>query len=87
MRTLDDWKIIIENQENSGMSINEFCKANDISTASFYKNRKIIKPSVPSFNKVEVVDQDVPQTVEFTIDGHTIRCEFKYLHIIIGALL
>lgn len=35
-----DWKALISEQENSGLSIDEFCEMKGIHYTSFYKNRK-----------------------------------------------
>lgn len=35
-----DWKSLISEQEESGLSIDEFCESKGIHYTSFYKNRK-----------------------------------------------
>lgn len=35
-----DWKKIIEDQANSGLSISKYCIENNITVSMFYKNKK-----------------------------------------------
>ena len=35
-----DWKKIIDDQQCSGLTINNYCKERGISISSFYKNKK-----------------------------------------------
>ena len=55
--------------------------------ASFYKYKKLIMQSDELFNQVTVIDEEPVSTmIEFQIDGHTINCDIKYLHLIVSAL-
>ena len=38
-RALDDWRQLIKQQQNSGLSIAAFCKDNKLPTSNFYKFR------------------------------------------------
>ena len=39
-----DWAAIIQEQEERGVSIKDYCKAEGIHPTSFYKNRKVFPP-------------------------------------------
>ncbi|WP_338853086.1 IS66 family insertion sequence element accessory protein TnpB [Alteromonas macleodii] len=47
-RTLADWNTIVEQQQQSGLSIVAFCKQQKLNTKSFYRSRRLIR------------DQDLP---------------------------
>jgi hypothetical protein len=48
------WQAIIEAQQNSGMDVVEYCKANDICRSSFYGRRKQLHNALkkPGFLKL-----------------------------------
>ena len=87
MRTNEEWKAIFADHEASGMTVKEYCKEHNIGVASFYKYKKLIMQSDELFNQATVIDEEPVSTmIEFQIDGHTINCDIKYLHLIVSAL-
>ena len=87
MRTNEEWKEIFEDQEASAMTVKEYCKVHKIGVASFYKYKRLIMQNDELFNQVTVIeDESKPLMIEFQIDGHTINCDIKYLHLIVNAL-
>lgn len=70
-----DWKALISEQENSGLSIDEFCETKGIHYTSFYKNRKKfqekgfveVKPVVPKTTKLKT-EPLILRYHEFTIE-------------------
>lgn len=55
-RTLDDWRQLIELQQQSNLTIVDFCKQNKLTLSSFYKFRQRLfgKRSEPTFIKADV---------------------------------
>ena len=87
MRTNEEWKAIFDDQEASGMTVKEYCKKHNIGAASFYKYKRLIVKNEEPFNPVTIIDDEpIASTIEFKIDGHTISCDIKYLHLIVSAL-
>ena len=83
-----DWKKIIEDQENSGLSINKYCCENKITVSSFYANRKKLLDEVSHndvFLPVEVIEPK-STLVSMNIDGHTVEFDSSLLNKVIGAL-
>lgn len=83
-----DWKKIIDDQLNSGLTVNKYCDKHHLALSSFYKNkRKIQKDSVSTdiFLPVGVID-DMPTLVSMNIDGHTVEFDSSLLDKVIGAL-
>lgn len=70
-----DWKVLISEQENSGMSIDEFCDTKGIHYTSFYKNRKKFQDT----GFVEV--KPVPNTVNLKVDPIILRFQEFILEI------
>jgi len=85
----NDWIHIINNQQNSGLSVREYCKLNHIAVSTFYKHkRKGIDDSVDHhdvFSSVELVPSD-DEHISLTIDGHTLVFDPSLLDKVIGAL-
>ncbi len=83
-----DWKKIIDNQQCSGLTINNYCKERGISISSFYKNKKQLldtSSNSPLFLPVEVVES-VSASISLIIDGHTVQFDASLLSDVIGAL-
>ena len=64
-RQIRDWGALLQEQEQSGKSIGEFCKNKGIHYTAFYKNRKKIQDS--SFVEIKVNNNQRAQTVESPI--------------------
>lgn len=87
MRTKEEWKAIFADHEASGMTVKEYCKEHNIGAASYYKHKRLITQTDESFNQVTIIeDEPLATIIEFQIDGHTISCDIKYLHLIVSAL-
>lgn len=63
-RQVRNWSELISEQENSGKSIDEFCKEKGIHYTSFYKNRKKLEKS----NFVEIKKRTKPHPVQIEED-------------------
>jgi len=62
-RSQEQWQIIIEDQQTSGLTILDYCKQQQLSTSSFYAVRK--KISMPSGNFVRAkITQQVEVVAE-----------------------
>lgn len=59
-RQVRDWVALVQEQEQSGKSIDEFCKEKEIHYTAFYKKRKIIKNS----NFIEIKTNNRQQTTD-----------------------
>lgn len=83
-----DWKKIIEDQGNSGLSINKYCHENKINISSFYANRKKLSDEVSNDNVFLPVEVIEPKStlVSMNIDGHTVEFDSSLLDKVIGAL-
>lgn len=82
-----DWKKIIDDQMNSGLTVNKYCDEHHLAVSSFYKNKRKIQEdfSTDIFLPVEVID-DTSTLVSMNIDGHTVEFDSSLLDKVIGAL-
>lgn len=83
-----DWKKIIEDQENSGSSINKYCHENHIAVSSFFKNKRKLMDKTSDndvFFPVEVIEPK-STLISMNIDGHTVEFDASLLDKVIGAL-
>lgn len=53
-RTRDDWRQIIEQQQNSDLTISGFCRQHKLTTSNFYKYRQIFQANTTRFVKTEI---------------------------------
>ena len=49
-RTQQQWRALLQAQNNSDLSIKQFCLEQGISASSFYKNKATLKPSAIPVN-------------------------------------
>ncbi|WP_279014469.1 IS66 family insertion sequence element accessory protein TnpA [Thomasclavelia cocleata] len=70
-----DWKRIISEQKDSGLSVKEFCIQNKLPKSSFYKAMKKLEDEV-LFTPVEIVNQSI---VSLSIDGHQLMFDASLL--------
>lgn len=56
-RSLEQWKIIIEDQQTSGLTILDYCQQQQLSTSSFYAVRKKISLSSGNFVRAKITQQ------------------------------
>jgi len=83
-----DWKQVIEDWQDSGMSITGFCAKNHISTSCFHKYKTLyINESKQSEEKLftPVIMIEEP-CVTFKINGVTISCDTKDLPLFLRSL-
>lgn len=83
-----DWKKIIDDQLNSGLTISKYCDEHHLAVSSFYKNKRKLQEvsaSADIFLPVEVID-DISALVSMNIDGHTVEFDSSLLSKVIGAL-
>ena len=45
LRNLEQWQVIIEKQQTSGLTILDYCREHQLSTSSFYAVRKKLESS------------------------------------------
>jgi len=57
MRSQEQWRTIIEEQQASGLTIVDYCQKNELSTTSFYAVRKKLGLSSTNFVKARVTQQ------------------------------
>ena len=59
MRSQQQWEVIIEDQQASGLSIDDYCQQHQLSTTSFYGCRKKLTLSPSRFitQQTEVIQQ------------------------------
>lgn len=50
-RTPSQWQSVVDQQEQSGLSVQQFCSEHSISSASFYKWRQRLSTSEPTQTK------------------------------------
>ena len=60
-RTLTDWQSIIEQQQQSGLSIVAFCKQNKLNTKSFYRSRRMLRNQARTDKFLPVVVPTLPE--------------------------
>ena len=61
-RTQQQWQSLIQQQLQSGLTVEQFCRQQKLSTSSFYKYRQLLSIS-SSFTKVSVQSQTVQNIV------------------------
>ena len=92
-RTLHEWQQLIEQQQNSELSIVAFCKENQLPTSNFYKYRARLqgqKPE-PKFIKANsMIKPTVHSTITLTFGQAQLTlpldCEPQWLASLIKAL-
>ncbi len=57
MRSQPQWQVIIEDQQASGLSINDYCQLHQLSTTSFYACRKKLSLSSSPFIRAKITQQ------------------------------
>ena len=57
MRSQEQWRTIIEEQQASGLTIVDYCQKNELSTTSFYAIKKKLGFSSTNFVKAKVTQQ------------------------------
>lgn len=57
MRSQEQWRKIIEDQQSSGLAIIDYCKKHQLSTTSFYGIRKKLGLSSTSFVRAKITKQ------------------------------
>ena len=57
MRSQQQWQVIIEEQQASGLSINDYCQLHQLSTTSFYACRKKLSLSSSQFIRAKITQQ------------------------------
>ncbi len=97
-RTKQQWLALFQAQNNSDLSVKDFCLEQGISTSSFYKHKAILinnpEPLEPSpFSQVQLIEPDTAITahaialnigkVNMTLDGKT---DTRWLANLIGQL-
>jgi hypothetical protein len=53
-RTLDDWKVLVDKQIASGMSVPKFCQQHDLSPKYFYGGKSIFQNAEPQADFIQV---------------------------------
>ena len=56
-RSQEQWQIIIEDQQSSGLTILDYCQQQQLSTSSFYAVRKKISVSSGNFVRAKITQQ------------------------------
>ncbi len=56
-RSQEQWQIIIENQQTSGLSIIDYCQQQQLTTSSFYAVRKKLGLSSGNFVRAKITQQ------------------------------
>ena len=97
-RTPQQWLTLFQNQQDSDLSIKQFCLEHGISMSNFYKNKAIFKTqtstaSVSPFSQVYSTEPEQPSplcgiklnigNVELTLDSNT---EVNWLANLVGQL-
>lgn len=71
LRTLEQWRLIIEAQKSSGLSVAAFCEQNDINEKSFYNRRAKLGLNTevisPVFVKAEPIRLAPPPALTLTL--------------------
>lgn len=84
MKTNKDWDKIICEWENSDLSVESFCKEQQIATSTFYKHRKKLKQNNENVFEPVVIKQN--DTVSFIVNGVHITCDHHDIAAILGAV-
>ncbi len=86
---IHDWTHIINDQQNSGLTIKKYCELHHLAVSTFYKQkRKIINKSLNEeniFSSFEVVSS-ADEHISINVDGHTLVFDSSLLDKVIGAL-
>lgn len=73
-RTKAEWKRIVEDQKNSELSVENYCKTHHVSPGAFYRHKRMLDESGPSNAQaftLAVIDEEM---ISFCLDGHHIEC-------------
>ena len=76
MRSQPQWQVIIEEQQASGLSINDYCQQHQLSTTSFYACRKKLRLSSSKFIRAKITQQ-----VELVQDTSVITLTIGQAHV------
>ena len=84
MKTKKDWDKIINEWKNSNLSVESFCKEQQIARSTFYKYKRKSKQNNESiFEPVVIKPND---TVSFIINGVHITCNHHDIAAILEAV-
>lgn len=78
-----DWKRIIEEQENSGMNVTDYCQLHNLSRTQFYKVKKDLNNN--NFTELNVIDES-SNVISIIINGNKIEFNASLIKDVIGAL-
>lgn len=69
-KTLDDWKILVEKQNTSGLSVVQFCQQHNLNPKYFYSRKSLISKtaSTTGFVQAQVITE---KTSQITIANNT----------------
>jgi hypothetical protein len=76
-RSLADWKIIVEQQPNSGLKAAEFCRQNNLNQKHFSQYKCKFKKVPPTFIKVNpkpISETALSETYTLTCNGVSFQC-------------
>lgn len=86
---IHDWEKIFNEQANSGLSVKEYCKKNNLGVSTFYKHKKQCSNDIQvdnTFSIVDIVHHDQVNKISMIIDGHQIEFDPSLISKVIGAL-
>ena len=91
-KTSDDWKIIVEQQTTSGLSVSKFCQQHQLSAKYFYARKAIIAKANNSTGLIQakVVSHKtsfIAQQVEYPIKLNLPVGELSFPHNISPAFI
>lgn len=100
-RSPDQWRQILEDQQQSGLTISAFCRQHNISTSGFYTQRKkqsVVTASTSAFVSTTVTEEtstkvhrDVKQTIVLELSAARLRLPIEtpahYLITLLNGLL
>lgn len=74
-RTLDDWKVLIDKQIASGMSVPKFCQQHQLNAKYFYGRKSIFKNAQPQtgFIQAQVIQQQTTLLSEHVRPAITLK--------------
>ena len=94
-RTAEQWQVIFEEQQQSGMTIEAFCRQKDIPITTFYNSRKKLERRQLSFIKATVTQTQQVEALSVSditlMHGQTklslpITCEPQWLAEFVNGL-
>ena len=74
-RTLDDWKILIDKQVASGLSVPTFCQQHQLNPKYFYGRKSIVRHAQPQadFIQAHVISQQTTLVSESLNEAITLK--------------